>query len=67
MVLRMADTDSRLAGRRLEDLLADSPPLRDAARARQRFYDKYARRYQTWVKDRAEKEKAALGNRSVRP
>jgi creatinine amidohydrolase/Fe(II)-dependent formamide hydrolase-like protein len=66
-IMAMVDTDERPAGPRFEDLLAESPPLRDAVRARQRFYERYAGRYQTWVKDRADKEKAAIGNRSVRP
>lgn len=67
LIMKLADSDTRLTGPRLEDVMADSPPLRDSVRSRQRFYDKYARRYATWVKDRADKEKAALGNRSVRP
>ena len=66
-IMKMVDIDQRLVAPRLEDLLADVPPLRDAIRGRQRFYARYDRRFDTWLKVRSDREKESLGNRSVRP
>jgi creatinine amidohydrolase len=57
---------SLLTGRpRLEDVIKDEFALREAIRADHRHYERYTRRYNTWLERLAAADKTAQGNKSI--
>ena len=65
LILERSGGSLQIGRPRFEDAIRNEFELREAIRGDQRFYERYTRRYDTWLERWAAADKTAQGNKSI--